>query len=129
MEELLGDPNIEMVAVESHNDLNLQHARLVIEAGKHCWLDKPAGDDMVEWAAVRALATEKGLHIQMGYMLRFNSTWLKVVEWARTGFLGTIFKVRANMSSGMGGEEGVAKYLSTFPQGVCECRSGDSCSA
>ena len=124
LEELLSDESIEMVAVESHNDMNLHHARLVIESGKHCWLDKPAGDDMEEWRAVRSLATEKGLHIQMGYMLRFNSTWLKVVDWARTGFLGTIFKVRANMSSGMGGESGVAKYLSTFPNGAYPHKGG-----
>jgi predicted dehydrogenase len=52
VEELLADPSIEMVAVESHNDENLGHCRMVIEAGKHCWLDKPAGDDWEEWQAV-----------------------------------------------------------------------------
>jgi predicted dehydrogenase len=124
LEQLLSDESIEMVAVESHNDANLQHAQLVIGAGKHCWLDKPAGDDWDAWQALVELAAEKRLRIQMGYMLRFNSTWLKVVDWARSGFLGTVYKVRANMSSGMGGEAGVAQYLSNFPGGRYPHRGG-----
>jgi predicted dehydrogenase len=125
IEELLADPSIEMVAVESHNDENLQHCRMVIEAGKHCWLDKPAGDDFEEWQRVSALATAKQLHIQMGYMLRFNSSWLQVVDWARSGFLGTVYKVRANMSSGMTpADSGVQNYLDTFPGGVYPHKGG-----
>jgi predicted dehydrogenase len=57
----------------------------------------------------------------MGYMLRFNSSWLQVVDWARSGFLGQIYKVRANMSSGGGA---LTDYLDTFPGGRYPHRGG-----
>ena len=49
-------------------DLALQ----AVEAGKHIWYDKPAGD----WPAFQQVvesARRQGLHLQMGYMLRYHA--------------------------------------------------------
>ena len=94
---------------------------MIIEAGKHCWMDKPAGDDWEQWQRVSARAAEQGLHIQMGYMLRYNTTWLQVVDWARSGFLGQIMKVRANMSTAI---SDVQEYLDDWPGGVYPHKGG-----
>ena len=121
VEELLGDESIVMVAAESYNLDNLNDCSAIIAAGKHCWFDKPAGDDWEQYQATAALAQEKGLHIQMGYMLRYNSSWLQVVNWARSGFLGQIVKVRANMSTSI---PDFQAYLDGWPGGVYPHKGG-----
>src|SRR5690242_19014143 len=50
--ELLGDARVRMVAVESEVPQLLQHARWVIDAGKHLHLDKPAGSDLPFFRAI-----------------------------------------------------------------------------
>ena len=45
-------------------------------------------------------AGTQGLHIQLGYMLRYNPAFTAVAEWARSGLLGQLFKVRGDMSKG-----------------------------
>ncbi len=119
--ELLEDDSIVMVAAESYNLENLNDCSDIIAAGKHCWFDKPAGDDWEQYQATVALAQEKGLHIQMGYMLRYNSSWLQVANWARDGFLGQIVKVRANMSTSI---PDFQTYLNGWPDGIYPHKGG-----
>ena len=45
-----------------------------------------------------AEAGGKGLQIQLGYMLRYNPAFELVSGWAKSGVLGDIFKIRADMS-------------------------------
>src|SRR5215471_16425711 len=52
---ILGDPSIVAVAIEGRNDESLAMARMAIDAGKHLWYDKPAGDD---WPAFQALIAD-----------------------------------------------------------------------
>ena len=81
------------------NAESLDQTEEIVAAGKHVWYDKPAGDDWAQWQRVVAAAEEKGLLIQMGYMLRYHSTFRQVAGWARSGFLGDVFAVRAHMST------------------------------
>ena len=97
-DEILGDASIVGVACEGDNAESLGMTAEIVAAGKHVWLDKPAGDDWAEWQRVAADAERQGLTIQLGYMLRYNPCFETVAEWARSDFLGTIFKVRADMS-------------------------------
>lgn len=98
-DDLLGDPDIAVVAVEGRNDESLAMARACVEAGKHLWLDKPAGDDWASFQEVVSLARARGLLIQMGYMFRYHDGFRRVADWARSGLLGEVFAVRAHMST------------------------------
>ena len=86
------------VASEEANDESLDQTEAIIRAGKHCWYDKPPGEDWPQWQRVVALAAERGLLIQMGNMLRYHPAFRTVAGWARSGFLGDVFKIRADMS-------------------------------
>ena len=97
-EDILGDATITGVACEGDNAESLGMTAEIIAAGKHCWLDKPAGDDWNGWEEVTADAARQGLQIQLGYMLRYNPAFELVTTWARSGLLGDIFKIRADMS-------------------------------
>ena len=97
--EMLDDESILAIASEGHNAESLDQTEEIVAAGKHVWYDKPAGDDWTQWQRVVAAAEEKGLFIQMGYMLRYHSAFKQVASWARSGFLGDVFAVRAHMST------------------------------
>ena len=97
--DMLDDASIVAIASEGLNAESLDQTAEIVAAGKHVWYDKPAGDDWVQWQRVAAAAEDRGLLIQMGYMLRYHSAFRQVADWARSGFLGDVFAVRAHMST------------------------------
>ena len=98
-EEMFTDPSITAIAVQGRVSENLAVARTALEHGKHVWLDKPAGDDLDAFAGVLDLAAKRKLHLQLGYMFRYNAGFQFVLDWAATGKLGEIRSVRARISS------------------------------
>ncbi|MDP2950401.1 MAG: Gfo/Idh/MocA family oxidoreductase [Chloroflexota bacterium] len=97
--EMLKDPTIVAIASEGRNDESLNQTEETVEAGKHVWYDKPAGDNWEQWRRVVALAREKSLIIQMGYMFRYHNGFRQIAEWVKSGLLGDIFGIRAHMSN------------------------------
>jgi predicted dehydrogenase len=98
-EEALSDPTIVAVAIEGRNHESLAMARRAVDAGKHLWFDKPAGDDWQGFVSLLDAIKERGLYLQMGYMFRYSPGFLRVSELARSGALGEVFSVRAHMST------------------------------
>ncbi len=97
--EMLADESIIAIAAEGRNDESLGQVEAIVAAGKHVWYDKPAGDDWAHAQRVFAAAKAGAIHIQMGYMLRYHEAFRQVADWARAGFLGDVFSVRAHMST------------------------------
>jgi predicted dehydrogenase len=87
------------VAIEGRNFQSLGMARQAIEAGKHLWFDKPAGDDWPAFAQLMDAAASQRLYVQMGYMFRYSPPFMRIAELARSGALGDVFSVRAHMST------------------------------
>jgi predicted dehydrogenase len=98
-QEMLGDDSIVAIASEGSNDESLPQTAAIINAGKHAWYDKPAGEDYPRWQGVVETARKNALHIQLGYMLRYHPAFMQVATWARDGFLGNVFSIRAHMST------------------------------
>lgn len=101
-EELLGDPTIRVVAVESAVADHSRDARRALSAGKHVHLEKPPADNLKEFEELVRLAREKGLLLQMGYMWRFHPGINAALEAARKGWLGEVFLVRGTMNTLIG---------------------------
>lgn len=99
LDEMLGDGSIAAVAIEGRNDESLAMAKVALDAGKHLWYDKPAGDDWPAFQRLIARARERGLRVQMGYMFRYHDGFNRIAAWAREGVLGDVFSVRAHMST------------------------------
>ena len=102
--EMLDDESIVAVASEGNNAESLDQTEEIVNAGKHVWYDKPAGENWEQWQRVINTAHEKSLLVQLGYMLRYHSSFKQVTEWARSGFLGNVFSVRAHMSTNISKE-------------------------
>ncbi|HET6317106.1 MAG TPA: Gfo/Idh/MocA family oxidoreductase [Chloroflexota bacterium] len=96
---VLDDPSVVAVAVESRNHLSLAIAERAIEAGKHLWFDKPAGDDWPHFQRVMQRASEQRLHVQLGYMFRYQPGFVDVSHKVKGGDLGDVFEIRAHMST------------------------------
>jgi len=99
---MLDDPTITAIASEGRNDESLAHSAAIIDAGKHLWYDKPAGDEWPVWQQIVARARDKSLKIQMGYMFRYHAGFARIGSWVHDGTLGRIFKIRAQMSTNIG---------------------------
>ena len=97
--EMLEDPTIVAVASEGLNSESLGQTEEIVAAGKHVLYDKPAGDDYPRFQRLVATARQRGLLIQMGYMWRYHDGFSRIAEWARSGFLGDVFGIRAHIST------------------------------
>ncbi len=114
-DEMLGDPRVQAVAIEGQNSESLAMAGEAIDAGKHLWYDKPAGDDWPAFQSLVARARSRALVIQMGYMFRYHDGFRRIVDWAKGGVLGDVFSVRAHMSTsipvrGRNGREVISRH-------------------
>ena len=100
--EVLSDPSVVAVAVEGRNHESLAMAAAAVNAGKHLWFDKPAGDDWPAFVDLMQAAAQRGLYVQMGYMFRYSPGFCQIADLVRSGGLGEVFAVRAHMSTNVG---------------------------
>jgi predicted dehydrogenase len=113
-DEILGDETVAAIAVEGRNDESLAMAHAAIDAGKHLWFDKPAGEDWPGFQHLMTSAAERGLLVQMGYMFRYQPGFQQVAEWSRSGLLGDVFSIRAHMSTSI---DTAARQIQSVHQG------------
>jgi len=86
--ELLDDPTLRMVAVESDVPRLLPLAVKAVAAGKHLHLDKPPGADLEAFRALLDEAQRRRLVIQLGYMFRYNAGFDFIRRTLSEGWLG-----------------------------------------
>src|SRR5580700_9366295 len=101
-EELLNDPSIELVAVESRVQQNLKCAKLCVEAGKFVHLDKAPGEDLPALSALLHDATRRKLVVQMGYQWRYHPAMQASIKAAKEGWLGKVYAMRATIDKPTG---------------------------
>ncbi|MCL4543546.1 MAG: Gfo/Idh/MocA family oxidoreductase [Chloroflexi bacterium] len=99
VDAILGDATIQAIAIEGSNAESVAMAQQAATAGKHIWLDKPAGDDWAAFCTLLETVRNQRLYFQMGYMFRYHPGFTLVQHLARSGDLGAIFAVRGNMST------------------------------
>ena len=96
-EELLS--KVDAVLVECSPKNLTQTAKRCIEAGKHIHLDKPTTGSVEEYTAIINSAKEQELIVQLGYMYRYNPAIMKSFEIIKTGGIGAIHTINAEMST------------------------------
>ncbi|MGI9471809.1 MAG: Gfo/Idh/MocA family protein [Rubripirellula sp.] len=107
--------NVAAVAVETEVTRLVPTGMACIQAGKHIHLDKPAGSSMNDCRQLHAEADERGLTIQMGYMLRYNPAFELLFDIVRKGWLGRITELTAEM--GKKGSDTLREELSQYSGG------------
>lgn len=97
-EQLLNQPNLQAVLVETSVRNSLNTAQSCIAAGKHVHLDKPAGESLPQFEQILDAAKRQQLLIQMGYMYRYNPAIVLMRSFLQQGWLGDVFEIHTVMS-------------------------------
>ncbi len=115
-DELLAQPGLQLVLVETGVPQLLDAAAACIAAGKHVHLDKPAGESFPQYQRLLAAAADRKLLVQMGYMFRYNPAVVLLKQFLRDGWLGDVFQIDALISSPQSPE--YRKALAELPGGI-----------
>ena len=98
VEEILNDPTIEAVAVETDEIHLLKYAQMAAEHGKHIHMEKPGSQDIPAFERLIETVRKSGKVFHIGYMYRYNPFIADAVRRAKAGEFGQIFSVEAHMS-------------------------------
>ena len=94
-EQLVLDPQVELVYVASPIGSHEQHVKLCLNAGKHVLCEKALTQSSAEAKELYDLAKEKQLFLMEAMWTKCQPAFLKVMEWKRNGSLGVIQGVEA----------------------------------
>ena len=115
-EQLLNEPGLQVVGVETEVRDLLDTAEQCIAAGKHIHLDKPAGESLPQFRRILDEAARQHLAVQMGYMYRYNPAVVLLRQFLERGWLGEPFEVHTVMSKL--GNEGLRNELIPYKGGT-----------
>ncbi len=116
LEEILEDPSIEAVTIETDEIYLTKYALMAAKAGKHLHMEKPGGANREEFEELIATVKEKGLIFHTGYMYRYNPYVQELLEQVKRGELGEILYVEAQMNCWHTPE--VRHWLQNLPGGM-----------
>ena len=98
--DAVNDSEVDAVIVSTLNSSLAPIASQAISAGKHAFIEKPAGISVAEIEALMTLAGEKKVCVRVGYNHRFHPALRKARELVDTGALGPLMFVRARYGHG-----------------------------
>ncbi len=116
LEELLGDPTIEAVTVETDEVYLTKYARLAADHGKHIHMEKPGSPSLPDFEKLIETVKEKNLIFHTGYMYRYNPFVVELMNKIEAGELGDIISVEAQMNCLHPPK--VRRWLKNFPGGM-----------
>lgn len=91
--QLLNDPEIELVVVNTPSHTHYQLTKEALEAGKHVLLEKPAAATAEQVKALFDLSKSTGKHLMIYQNRRYDSGFKSVREVIESGRLGELVEV------------------------------------
>ncbi|MBQ8610868.1 MAG: Gfo/Idh/MocA family oxidoreductase [Oscillospiraceae bacterium] len=116
LDEILNDPTIEAVTVETDEVLLSKYALMAAKAGKHIHMEKPGGVSLQAFEELIAAVKESGKVFHTGYMYRYNPFVQDLFTRVKAGELGRILSVEAQMNCSH--PVAVRQWLQDFPGGM-----------
>ena len=93
VKELLANPDIELVVVNTPVQTHFDYCKMAIEAGKNVIVEKPFTVNSAEAKELVALAESKGVFMSVFQNRRFDRDFLQVESILKEGVLGEIKEV------------------------------------
>jgi predicted dehydrogenase len=90
LEELLADPGLDAIAVATPVATHATVAQRVLEAGKHCFVEKPLAQNAGDADRLRALAEAGEQVLMAGHLLEYHPGVEALAELVEGGGLGRI---------------------------------------
>jgi predicted dehydrogenase len=97
-EELIADPDIQVVYNPLPNHLHVEYTLKCIEAGKHVLCEKPIALTAADVERLIEARNRKGVNVGEAFMVRSHPQWLKARELVQGGALGAIRLVQGHFS-------------------------------
>ncbi len=116
VEELLSDPTIQAVTVETEERNLSNYALLAAKSGKHIHMDKPGGMEPAVFEELIETMRKQDLTFHTGYMYRYNPAVQELLAKVKNGDLGDIFSVEAHMSGRHSTNK--RRWIGTLPGGM-----------
>ncbi len=93
---VLADPAVTAVVIATPAATHGAVARRCLEAGKHCFVEKPLALDLGEAQELVELAKDRGLVLMVGHLLQYHAAFEKLRSLVAEGVLGRIQYVYSN---------------------------------
>jgi predicted dehydrogenase len=96
LNDLLGDPELDAVALATPVPTHADLAARVLEAGKHCFVEKPLAERVADAERVVEAARAAQRVLMVGHLLEYHPGVLRLKEIADSGELGDIRYIYSN---------------------------------
>lgn len=96
-QQLATDPDIDVVYIATTHNLHLEHTMLCLQNNKHVLCEKPITVNANEFAIMRAEAQKRNLFLMEAFWTNFLPTTIKALEWVKSGVIGNIELITANL--------------------------------
>ena len=93
LDEMLKDPEIDVIVLSLPHHVHYSCAKEVLNAGKNCVVEKPFTSTKAEAEELFALAEEKGLMVQAYQNRRFDGDFLTTQKVIESGKLGDLLEL------------------------------------
>jgi predicted dehydrogenase len=90
LDELLGDPELDAIALATPVPTHGPLAERVLRAGKHCFVEKPLAQSVADAERAVAAAQQAGRVLMVGHLLEYHPGVAKLKEIAGSGELGDL---------------------------------------
>lgn len=90
-DDMLADPDIDVIHLTTPNYLHYPHAKAALEAGKHVVCEKPLAMNSQESAELVRIAEETGLVNAVNFNIRFYPMAQQARQMVQSGEIGDIF--------------------------------------
>jgi predicted dehydrogenase len=97
-EELLADPDIEIIYNPLPNHMHVEWSARAARAGKHVLCEKPIALNAKEAETLIAVQRETGKFVSEGFMIRNHPQWRQAKEWIASGRIGELVGVQTAFS-------------------------------
>ncbi|MGH2956411.1 MAG: Gfo/Idh/MocA family protein [Solirubrobacterales bacterium] len=96
LDEMLADEALDAVAITAPVSDHARFAARVLDAGKHCFVEKPLAHSMSEAADLVRKADERGLVLMVGHLLEYHPAVEALEAELRSGELGDLVYIYSN---------------------------------
>jgi predicted dehydrogenase len=96
LDDVLADETVDAVALATPVPTHAALAIRVLEAGKHCFVEKPMAQSAAEAEAVVAAAAAAGRTLMVGHLLEYHPGVVKLKELIDSGELGRVLYIYGN---------------------------------
>jgi predicted dehydrogenase len=90
-DDLLADSELDAVAITTPVPSHAELAERALEAGKHCFVEKPLAQDAASAGRIAVLADDRGLVLMVGHLLSYHPGVRQLADLIGRGELGEVY--------------------------------------